>query len=275
MEFETLGQWHDNWAWVLLSAPDHFRDIRTDGLIPDQQAALIDAFDQLRLGFHFAERKLDDFRLTKIAAELIEMSLEYYLSGDPKAGAHALQECEGLIWQGRKQKVKYGIEAERRAFGENILYAGIVPSHFPFEGTEADLGPDQALLLPLAMKWSRAYQEQWKDFKYFSWIIDRAGFVWRLSVEPREDEHPVLRPAQRSRGFKRLKELGQSGDIRACVLMEILGPHGDGLVCYDLEEIGRPQVSARQLFKRLESGIHYEGLRYHLDERKILPLEPD
>jgi hypothetical protein len=272
-EFETLGQWHDNWAWVLLSAPDGFRDVRSNSFISDQQAALKDAYGQLRSGFHFAERKLKDERLIKIAAELIEMSLEAYLSGDSKTGAHTLQECEGLIWPGRRQKVKYGIEAERRVFGKNVLYAGMTPSPFPYEGSEIDLGSDQALLLELAIKWSRLFQKEHKDFRYFSWVITTDGKIRRTSVEPKEDEHPVLRPAQRSWGFKRLSELGQNGDIRACVLMEILGPLGDGLVCYNLEELGRPRVSARQLFKRTKSGIHYEVFRYHLEEPQILPVE--
>lgn len=271
MKFETLGQYHDLWAWVLLSAPDGFRDVATPGfeLADDQPKALRDAFDLLRSGFPFAKRKLKDERLARVAAELIEMSVEAYLAGDAKTGAHALQECEGLIWSSRASKPKYVIEAERRAFGENVLYAGLVASRFPYEGTEADLGTDQANLLALAKGWTRSHQLQGKDFKYFSWVIDTDGVVHRTSVEPSEDDHHVLQPAQRSWGFKRLKELGEHGKIRACVLMEIIGPQGDGVVTYDLEERERPRVSARQSFKHQAGSIQYEPMRYHIEEPEI------
>lgn len=271
LKFETLGRYHNQWAWVLLSAPDQFRDVRSNDLATDQQKALREAFEVLRSGFHFVERKLKDERLTRVAAELIEMSLEAYLAGDVKKAAHTLQECEGLIWPGQRQKAKYAIEAERRAFGENVIYAGIVASPFPYEGTAADLGSDQATLLTLAQKWCVAYQEQWRDFKYFSWVIDMEGVVRRTSAEPKEDEHSILQPVQRSWGFKRLKELGQNGQIRACVLMEIIAPQGDGLVSFDLEERGKPRVSARQLFKRQGSEVQYDQMRFHLEDPRILP----
>ena len=75
MKFETLGRYHDHWAWLVLSAPDRFRDVRTFSLLDDQQTALREAFEELRSGFHFVERKLEDERLVRVAAELIEMSL--------------------------------------------------------------------------------------------------------------------------------------------------------------------------------------------------------
>lgn len=271
-KFETLGQYHDHWVWILLSAPDEFRDV-TEGMTVDQHKALREAFEQLRSGFHFVERKLKDQHLTRVAAELIEMSLEAYSAGDAKTGAHTLQECEGLIWPSRRQTVKYAIEAEKRAFGKNVLYAGIVPSPFPYEGTAADLSPDQSKLLALAMNWSRTWQQQGKDFRYMSWVIDTEGVVRRISAEPKEDNHPVLKPVQRSWGFKRLKELGESGQIRACVLMEIIAPQGDGLVSYNLEERGQPRVSARQLFSQQVGRVQYEQMRFHFEDPHLLPLE--
>ncbi len=214
-------------------------------------------------------------RLARVAAELIEMSLEAYLEGDAKTGAHTLQECEGLIWPSRRQNIKYAIEAEKRAFGENVLYAGMVASPFPYEGTAADLSANQAKLLALAMKWSRAWQAQGKDFSNMSWVIDMDGVVRRTSAQPKEDNHLVLKPVQRSWGFKRLKELGENGQIRACVLMTILGPQGDGLVSYDLEERGLPRVSALQLFKQQVGGIQYDEMRFHLDEPQFFPPEAE
>ena len=43
VKFETLGRYHDHWAWLVLSAPDRFRDVRTFSLLDDQQTALRDA----------------------------------------------------------------------------------------------------------------------------------------------------------------------------------------------------------------------------------------
>ncbi|WP_299323790.1 hypothetical protein [Parasphingopyxis sp.] len=289
-EFETIGRYHDHWSYVLVSAPDRFREIGDDAFVADQQKELEDAFDQLRSGFHFAERKLKDERLAGIAAELIEMSLEAYLAGDTKTGAHTLQECEGLIWPSYRQNVKYAIEAEKRAFGENVVYAGVEPSPFPYEGSEADLNADQADLLALAKKWCRSYQAWNQHFQFFSWVVDMEGTVRRTSVEPKKDDHPVLRPLQRSWGFKRLKELAESGEIRACVLMEIVNPLGDGLVSYHLEARGQPRVSAIQQFKYQkhkfryklmrflkypDGGFKYNAMRYHIEEPQFFSLDTD
>lgn len=265
--FETLGQYHDFWSAILGDAPNNFRNILSDELLPDQKQALSDAFDELRSGFPFVEKKLKDDRLSRIAQELIEMSFEAYAAGDSKHGAHCLQECEGMIWPKWQLRVKHAVEAERRAFGEVVTYAGVVVSPYPYEGTAADLGIDQVALLELAQEYCRSYQREHRNFKYFSWVIDNVGNVKRTSSEPKEDEHPILQPVQRSFGYKRLKELGQTGQIRACVLMEIVGAQGDlGLIAYNLEQRGRPRVSARQLFKRENGKLEYEPLRFHLED---------
>lgn len=273
-EFQSLGDWHDFWSTILLSAPDRFRSL-FGVLLPDQEQALREAFVKLRSGFPFAEKKLKDERLSKIAQELIEMSFEAYCQGDGKTGAHTLQECEGLIWPGGRVRPKYAVEAERRAFGENVIYAGVVISPYPYEGDSTDLGPDQAVLLKLAEEYCHAYQRELRDFRFFSWVMDNEGVVWRTSKDPKEDSHPILQPVQKSWGHKRLKELGQSGQIRACVLMEIVGPQGTlGIVTYDLEERGRPRVSARQSFSRTDFSdreFRYERTRYHLEDPQFFP----
>jgi hypothetical protein len=97
------------------------------------------------------------------------------------------------------------------------------------------------------------------------------GAISRTSVLPKEDDHPVLRPVQRSWGYKRLKQLGQSGDIRACVLMERSFSQTEGGVSFNLEQIGHPRVSARQLYK-LEGGqMRYSAMRYHLEDPQFFP----
>ncbi len=270
---QTLGQYHDSWTMVL-SAPDRFFDVRTMSLASDQKQAMRDAFNELRDGFHFVEKKLKNERLATIAREMIEMSFEAYSNGDSKKGAHTIQECEGLIWPKHRLRVKYAVEAERRVFGSNVTFADVIISPFPYEGTSADLGEDQAQLLELAKLYSRSYQLSGKEFKSFSWVIDHGGEIRRTSAQPQEDTHPTLGPLQRSWGYKRLKELGENAEIRACVLVEIVGPLGDGVVTYDLEQNSRPRVSARQLFKRVAGKIVYEEMRYHLQDPQFFPDPP-
>jgi hypothetical protein len=270
-KFETLGQYHDSWSAVILLAPDRFSDVRSGALLLDQKEALKEAFDQLRSGFHLARLKLKDPRMARISQELIEMSFESYSTGDRKSATHMLQECEGIIWPKYRLKTKYAVEAERRAFGENIIYANVVVSPYPYEGTSDDLGEDQAALLKLADGHCKSAQEERKEYKYLSWVIDNGGIIRRTSSEPKEDKHPILPPVQRSWGYKQLKALGESGEIRACVLTQISG----GLVVYDLEQRGRPRVSARQLFKREGSFTHYENMRFHLEDPQFFEETPE
>ena len=138
-------------------------------------------------------------------------------------------------------------------------------SPYPYEGSSSDLSANQTELLALAERWCRAYQAQQRPFKYFSWVLDSTGVVRRTSSEPKADGHAVLAPVQRSLGHKRLRELGHTGQIQACVLMEIVGPLGSGIVSYELEQRGRPRVSARQIFNRDADGISYEPMRFHLE----------
>ena len=264
---ETLGQYHDLWASLILMAPDRFYDVSNMSLVPDQKTALVKEFGRLSDGFHFARKQIKDARVTRIVEELIAMSLESYLADDKKSGAYMLQEARGLVWPSHKLDVKYGVEAERRAFDTNVLYANVAISPYPFEGTADDLGSDQAILLILAERWFISYNEQLKDFRYFSWVMDPYGVVFRTSVEPKEDESPVLKPLQRSWGHKRLKELGQGGAIRACVLMQQM----PGLVTFDLEQVERPRVSARQLFTGFGRSTEYGQMRYHLEKPQFIP----
>lgn len=75
---------------------------------------------------------------------MIELSLEAYLAGDKKRGAHALQECEAIVWKKKGWlKPKYVVEAELRAFGRLELFKAVQVSIYPFEGTADDLSSNQ------------------------------------------------------------------------------------------------------------------------------------
>ncbi|MCG8057841.1 MAG: hypothetical protein JAY94_19340 [Candidatus Thiodiazotropha endolucinida] len=272
-KFESLGQYHDFWALVLLSAPDEFRGVNLE--ILDQAKELDKAFADLRGNFYLTKKNLKDERIFRIAEELLEMSYEAYINGDVKTGAHTLQECEGLIWKSLAQKTKYAVEAEIRAFGENITYANVVVSKYPYEGTQKDLGDDQATLLSIAKKYYELYLSMWRQFSFFAWVIEVDGTTKRISVDPKEDETPILGRGLKSLNAckKRLKELTTSGQIRACVLMEITAPQGDGIVRFDLEQLGLPRVSARQLFKLKKGPSHEFGtMKFHLEDPSFFPL---
>ena len=120
--------------------------------------------------------------------------------------------------------------------------------------------------MALAEHWFKFYSAQLRDFRYFSWVMDTDGVIRRTSTEPKEDDHPILKPLQKSWGYKRLKELGQAGSIRACVLMQRM----PGLVTFDLEQRGKPRVSARQLSKGFGREIEYGQFRYHLEDPEFI-----
>lgn len=273
-EFESLGQFHCHWSVVILYAPNNFSGIF--GETVNQTVELKKAFDSLRENLHLAKKKIGDARLYRIAQELIEMSFEAYSAGDKKKGAHTLQECRGMIWKSHDFGVKYRVEAERRAFGNNVIYAGVRISPYPYEGTIKDIGEYQATLLEVAKVHVENYLSMWKDFKYFAWVMEADGSIKRISPEPKEDQTPILRPIQKSISacFRHAKSLADSNQIRACVVMEIMAPQGDGLVCYDLEQKGLPRVSARQLFKLQKGPSHtFEDMKFHIEEPNIFTLD--
>lgn len=275
---ETLAEYHDHLASLVLTAPDNFREVVSGSLYSDQAAALKANFDVLRSDFHLVESKLRDDHLARICKELIEISSEAYLAGDKRTGAFSLQELCGLIWPSYKLRPKYGVQAELRAFGVNTLYAGVTVSPYPYEGTRADLSRKQEELFALAERSYTAHLNNPEvptypdEPTYFSWVITLDGAVKRTSAKPRDDQHPILKPVQRSWGFKRLKELGHSGEIQACVLVQI--PLGNpGVIICDVEEGGRPRISVRQKFERQRGVARFEPARYFLEDPSFFPEE--
>ena len=159
--------------------------------------------------------------------------------------------------------MKYAIEAEKRVFGELKTFAGITVSPYPREGTIEDLGKYQSQLMKLGEHYVRSYQSDLREFKYFSWVIDKSGVIKRITSEPSEDTHELLKPAQRM-GMKRIKQLAKDNEIIAAMIVSIVGPLGGGIVGYDIEELGRCQVSARQTYRRHGDEFQYNDYTYHL-----------
>ena len=254
-DFESLGQYHDHWSSVVLHAPDEFSDF--DGRTVDQPAALKEAFDVLRDGFTFVERKIKDARQLRVMRELIEMSHEAYLAGDAKAGAHTLQECEGLIWPSRASRLKYVVEAERRAFGQVVLYADVKVSPYPYEGSASDLTTSEATLCAEANQRCLEFFSKQEDFKPFVLTLNAAGDIRQL----------------RQQSWKKTKEevvslVGQ-GSILGFVKAEVVVSGLSGVLIHTVETIGRPQISVRTLVRNYVC----EAVRFHLDDPSVLGAE--
>lgn len=243
--FHTLGQYHDAWASIILRAPDSFTSF--DDTSVDQRQELDRAFADLRAGFFFVEKKLKDARLIRICRELIEMSHEAYITGDSKLGAHSLQECEGMIWPGRKLPVKHAVEAERRAFGELKLFAGMEISPYPYEGTQSDLGPAQMCLHQYAVEACQTRLHEEAGFRVL-WVMYSDGSIHEVRARSQKKARDAVRTG------------AMSGEIIGIASAQLLP--GGGLLIYHLEEPGRPFVAVMNLRR---NGV-FEPPRYHLNE---------
>jgi hypothetical protein len=240
--FNTLGQYHDSWARVLLCAPDSFWSF--DDRPVNQREELEQAFDGLREGFPFVEKRLKDQRLVRICRELIEMSYEAYVAGDSRLGAHSLQECEGMIWPGSKLPVKHAVEAERRAFGEVRLFAGVVVSPFPRDGTQEDLGAIQRQLLQHAIESCKPLLNG--EVFLVSWVAHKDGSIRELKARSQKKAREAIRAG------------AMSGEVVGAASAQMLP--GGGLLVYHLEEAGRPFIAVMNLLK---DGV-FESPRYHV-----------
>lgn len=243
--FNTLGQYHDAWATIILFAPDSFSTF--DDKPVDQRLELDRCFSDLREGFHYAEKRLKDPRIVRICRELIEMSYEAYVAGDSKLGAHALQECEGMIWPGRKLPVKHAVEAERRVYGEVKVFAGVTISPFPYEGTEKDLGVVQRELYEHATKACE------------SRLSEDAGFmtVWVKSSDGAIRE---IKARSQKKAREEIKYGVATGGVVGTASAQLLV--GGGLLVYHLEEAGRPLIAVMHL--RREGS--FQAPRFHLSD---------
>ncbi|MFS2047909.1 hypothetical protein ACEN9J_11865 [Variovorax sp. Varisp41] len=244
MHFESVGQYHDALAAIVLSAPDRFQSFDDEAV--DQNLELERRFRDLRDQFHWVEKKLKEPRLARICRELIDISHEAYKAGDAKRGAHTLQECEGLIWKNRHVRLKHVVEAERRAFESVELFKDVIVSPYPYEGSEADLGDVQRRLwLQLESEYQHKLNEP--DGIRQLWGMQRDGSISLV----------------KARSFKaareQVSERIERGELIGIATAELL-PHG-GLRVFDIEESGRALVSVRILRKAGSD----EAPRFHLD----------
>ncbi len=247
--FESLGQYHDSWATIILCAPDQFPEYDWDTPKRSQAQRLEEAFVSLQAGAHLAEKKLKEPRLIGVFRELLKMSHEAYIEGDSKRGAHVLQEAEGLVWQSRASLLKHVVEAERRAFGDVVLFKDVVVSPYPYEGSEEDLGDLQRKL------WSHATAEMdvlSTDQVSVSrvWVIEADGVI------------RLIKGRSRKSIMQDVTDGARQGRLHGYAMATLIGRE---LLCVDVEEYGRPRVSVRRLSKPGAAAVP----RFHLDEPEI------
>lgn len=246
--FESLGQYHDSWTTVILCAPDRFPEYDWDE--PRSQAErLEEAFAGLNAGAHLAEKKLKGARLSRIFHELLRMSHEAYLDGDSKRGAHVLQEAEGLVWPSRASRPKHVVEAERRAFGDVALFKDVVVSPYPYEGGEADLGEIQHKLWCHATAEMDALHSDQLSIT-LTWVMDADGEIRKMKGRSRK---AILQA---------VTDGASQGQLLGFAVATLIG---NDLLCVDIEERGKPQISVRRLAKAGQDPVP----RFHLDEPQI------
>lgn len=252
--FESLGEYHDFWATIILCAPDQFPEYDWDVPPRDQAQRLEEAFADLHAGAHFAEKKLKSSRLIGVFRELLRMSHEAYLDGDGMRGAHVLQEAEGMIWRSRASRPKYVVEAEQRAFGNVDLFKNVVVSLYPYEGNEMDLGEVQRKLWLHASAQMDATSTDEVSITQ-TWVLDADGAI--LAVKGRSGK-AILQV---------VSEGAKHATLRGYATASLIGRE---LLCVDVEEFGKPRISVRRLARPGNDAVP----RYHLDEPKIF-TEPD
>lgn len=251
-EFESLGQLHDFWSSVVLKAPDKFEMSFIDTPI-DQHQAFLDAFESLRGGFKFVRAKLKDERLVRILEELVQMSFEFFSTGERKRGIQALQECEGLIWPSQAIRLELVADAERRAFGEVQRFGDVRRRRYDGEGSAADLGQAQRALFDYAHAVATSHIRENSEFKPMYHVISRTGEV----REVKQSSQKKIRAE--------IERLVKADEIDGFVRTEYVFL---GVLIHDIEQRGKPHISARATVKDNKVG----SFRYFLDDPTMFPL---
>lgn len=245
--FETLGHYHDHLRHIMFSAPDGFPEYDWDPRRMTQRKRFDEAYERLLAGSGLAEKRLKDGRQVGIWRELLKMAHEAYLAGDRKRGAHILQEAEGLVWTSQAVRPKHAVEAERRAFGDLLLYRDVVLSPYPCEGTEADLGEVQRQL------WRHAVAE----VERLSDGLEPLVRSWTMACD---GTVRVVTGRSRKAMLQTVRDGAADGSFVGWARAELLP--GGGLLCVDVEQAGRARVSVRALTQQDGSVV----TRFHLED---------
>ena len=250
-DFESLGQYHDFWAAVIFKAPDDFHY----SFLPepvDQSQALADAFESLQHGLRFAKAKIKDERRVEVVAELLRMSYEFYRANERKLAIRALQEAEGLIWPSQRIRLEIAAVAEKRAFGTVEMFQDVQPRKFDGEGSLSDLGPGQRKLLDFAWPLAKEIVAAGAEFKMSPYVVTSSGELFEV------------RTTSSKKARAEIQRLANSGEITASIRADFFG-----VLIFELEERGRPLISARA---KWESG-KFNEFRFFLDDPRIFPVE--
>jgi len=251
-DFKSLGDYHDFFSKVLLSAPDQLTYSFLEEPV-DQAQALVDAFDSLHRGLPLAKKKLKDERRYAIAGELLRMAYDFYASSARKQGIAALQEAEGLIWPSQAIKPNYLAEAERRVFGKVILYSDVKPRRYEGEVTIDQLGLHQRSLLEAARDRTLREIQEGQESCRFVFGCTPAGQI----VE--------VKKASQKKTLEDIRRRIATAELVAVVRAELVFL---GVLVLDLEERGQPLISARASLRERK----LQGFRFFLDDPTLFPL---
>ena len=94
-----LSEFNDALGFLVLTAPDRFPQRPPFG--SDQEKNLRTKFKELEEGFVFVEQKIRDPAVLAQLRELMNSSLEAYLQGERKNGAHLLQDIQDIVFPNR------------------------------------------------------------------------------------------------------------------------------------------------------------------------------
>ena len=181
---------------------------------------------------------------------MLDMSYEAFRANDAKLGKFILQEIEGMIWPRFARPAKYAVEAERRAFGEVVRFAGISVSAYPYEGTESDLGKGQRTLFEYAKARCAEYWTREDDSSFFAWVLDAGGRT------------RTVKQRSRSKTVVELGRLATGGQVTASAAADLVIRGRSGLVSITLEEENKPRIRAVALVTKGRC----QPFRFHLDD---------
>lgn len=105
-KIKNFAGFNDRLMFIVLSAPDKFPKVGP--FTDDQSKNLVIAFDSLKEGFGFVEKKIKDPTKLEQLKELLDDALAAYQQGEKKKGAHLLQDFQGIVFPNRFKEYEEG-----------------------------------------------------------------------------------------------------------------------------------------------------------------------